>query len=364
MNIVIRTDASIDIGTGHVMRCLTLAHALKKFDNEISFVCREHQGHYIARIQDSGFKVHSLPATEMSTGWSISRDSWLGVTWQEDAVQTQRIIRKIGKPDWLVIDHYCLDYRWEEFILPHVEQIMVIDDLADRDHNCQILLDQNYLENMNNRYTGRVPHNCRMLLGPKYALLNPIYAELRKKVKARSGPVRRLLIFFGGSDKYDLTGKGLQAFLNLNRTDIEVDVVLGRNNPNFESIKELTKERTNICIHRDLPNLAELMVRADLALGASGSTTWERLCLGLPSLVVSFGEDQRPIASFLHEMKIITWIGHYDEVDLQCIENVLHKEIIQGLSSLWYENVLSLVDGQGAERIATDKKLLVNSNSI
>lgn len=226
MQIIIRTDASLTIGTGHVIRCLTLADALKKKGARIVFICREHQGHLCDLIEDRGFTVHRLPQPNIGF---IAEDepahaAWLGASWQEDAEQTRAFIQALdgGKPQWLIVDHYSIDHRWESTLRPMVERIFVIDDLADRNHYCDLLLDQNLFPDMQSRYTARVPEGCPLMLGPDYALLQPIYAEQHDRIPPREGPVRRILISFGGADSDNLTGCALAAFISLERPDVEV----------------------------------------------------------------------------------------------------------------------------------------------
>jgi len=170
-----------------------------------------------------------------------------------------------------------------------VGRIFAIDDLADRTHDCDQLLDQNLFADMHTRYASKVPEDCRLLLGPEYTLLQPIYAELHDRIPPREGPVRRILISFGGADRDNLTGRALAAFLSLNRPDIDVDVVISGSSLYIHGIREQVAGRDNIHLHSNLPTLAPLMARADLAIGAAGTTAWERVCLGLPGLVVTLG---------------------------------------------------------------------------
>ena len=310
LQIVFRTDASPTIGTGHVMRCLTLAGALVEKGAEVSFICREHAGHLCDLIEAQGFRVYRLPApdSDFEAGRTPAHAAWLGATWQEDAGQTGAVIKTLGaRPDWLVVDHYALDSRWERALRPLVGRIFVIDDIADRDHDCDLLLDQNLFADMQTRYADKVPADCRLLLGPEYALLQPIYAELHDRIPPREGPIRRILISFGGADRDNLTGRALVAFLGLNRPDIDVDVVISGSSPYASEIRALVAGRTNIHLHSNLPTLAPLMTRADLAIGAAGITSWERLCLGLPALVVTLAENQRPFAEELQPLWLVRW---------------------------------------------------------
>ncbi len=355
MRVVVRVDASHRIGLGHVVRCLTLANALRERDASVSFVCREHEGHLCGLIEEKGFPVCRLPLsskTGIQAGNTLAHAAWLGAHWQEDAEQTRAAIDAAPvKPDWLVVDHYALDESWESTLRASVGRIMVIDDLADRAHDCDLLLDQNMVAQMETRYAGKVPVTCGLLLGPEYALLQPIYAELHNRVPAREGPIRRIFIFFGGADSTNLTDRSLAAFLQLNQNDIDVDVVITADSPHAKIIHEQTASHSNIHIHSNLPTLASLIAKADLAIGGGGVTSWERLCLGLPSLVVSVAENQRPIVEELNRHGLIRWLGHHDTVDQGEIAQQLNKLIHQGLDGAWSRRCLAAVDGKGTKRV-------------
>ena len=353
LQIVFRTDASRAIGTGHVMRCLSLAGALVRRGAEVSFVSREHDGHLCDLIEEQGFPVHRLPAPaeDFTSEATPAHAAWLGTTWQEDADQTRAVIKTLGvKPDWLVVDHYALDSRWEHTLRPLVGRIFVIDDIADRTHDCDLLLDQNLFADMQTRYAGKVPEDCRLLLGPEYALLQPIYAELHDRIPPREGTVKRILISFGGADRDNLTGRALAAFLGLNRPDIDVDVVISDSSPYVLDIQNQVAGHANIHLHGNLPTLAPLMAKADLAIGAAGTTSWERLCLGLPALVVTLAENQRPIADGLHRQGLVRWLGHKDEVSEQSIRQALTKLIEEGIDEEWSLHCRVAVDGRGVDR--------------
>jgi len=351
---LIHVDASTSIGTGHVMRCLTLGSALAQNGADVSFICREHEGHLCDLIEERGFMVHRLsaPADGFRAEAEPFHAAWLNASWQEDAEQTIAVIKTLGvKPGWLVIDHYALDHRWESALRPLVGRIFVIDDLADRTHDCDLLLDQNVFADMQTRYTGKVPKDCRLLLGPEYAPLQPIYAELHNCTPPRGGPVQRILISFGGVDRDNLTGRALAAFLSMNRPDTDVDVVISSSSPYASEIQNLVAGCANIHLHGNLPSLAPLMAKADLAIGAAGTTSWERLCLGLPALVVTLAENQRPIAGGLHQEGLVRWLGHKDEVSEQSIRKDLTELIERGIDEGWSLHCQSTVDGKGITRI-------------
>ncbi|KQC04393.1 MAG: hypothetical protein APR53_03345 [Methanoculleus sp. SDB] len=353
MHIVFRTDASLTIGTGHIMRCLNLAEYLVGKGADVSFICREHEGHLCDLIEDHGFPVHRLPPPEdgFAAESKPAHAAWLGAAWQEDSEQTIAVIRNSGaKPDWLVVDHYALDHRWERTIRPYAERIFVIDDLADRTHDCEILLDQNLVADLHTRYREKVPKGCAFLLGPGYALLQPFYADLHDRIPPREGPIRNILISFGGGDNDNLTGLALAAFIGLNRTDIEVNVVIPDSSPHNHIVRDLAAGFANIHLHGNLPTLAPLMVKADLAIGAAGTTSWERLCLGLPALVVTLAENQRPIGDWLEHERLARWLGHKDEVSEDAIRQALCQLVKEELDQEWSLRCHRIVDGKGAER--------------
>ena len=287
MRIAIRVDASSQIGTGHFMRCLTLADALQQRGAQIRFVSRhipEHlrEGHEFMLLNSSSSEA--IPD-------SPSHAHWLGTSQHADAQDTVQALSD-QTWDWLVVDHYALDSRWESALRQTAKNVMVIDDIADRVHDCDVLLDQNFYADMNTRYAGKVPPHCQLLLGPRYALLRDEFRQLREQVKPRNGPVRRILIFFGGVDTDNYTGRAIEALFNIGIPDLHVDVVIGAEHP-FREQLEFTCAEQGFFYHVQTNRMAELMAPADLAIGAGGSATWERCCLGVTTLTICAADNQR-----------------------------------------------------------------------
>jgi UDP-2,4-diacetamido-2,4,6-trideoxy-beta-L-altropyranose hydrolase len=306
-------------------------------------------------IAQRGFAVHRLPVSDAAIEMEPVpvHAAWLGATWQKDAEQTRSAIRADGAPpDWIVVDHYAIEQRWERALRESTVHTMVIDDLADREHDCEELLDQNLFARMQQRYAGKVPAGCEPMLGPDYALLQPQYAVLHDSTSARAGPIRRILIYFGGADSDNLTGRALAGVLRLNRPEIAVDVVLAAGSPHAAAVRKLAQGRDDIVFHSLLPTLAPLMVRADLAIGASGATSWERFCLGLPALVVSLAENQRPLAAHLHELGLVQWLGHKEQVDAQAIAEALSGVLHANSLAQWSSRCAQVCDGRGVSRVA------------
>lgn len=335
MHIAVRTDASFTIGSGHVMRCLTLADALRAHGAEVTFVCREHPGNLNDLLRSKGYSVAVLPGAMndfATSGEPVAHPPGLGVTWEQDAGDTISALNG-AQCDWLLVDHYGIGAEWERTLRAHAARVMVIDDLADRPHECDLLLDQNLFDDMQVRYDGLVPPGCRRFLGPRYALLRDEFIEAKRTLKKRDGIVRRILMFFGGSDPTNETEKALLALKQLHCPDIHVDVVVGSTNPNGDRIKGLCAAMPNVSYHRQIANMAELMAQADLAIGAGGSTTWERCFLGLPSLVVVVADNQHVPARAADKAGLACYSGTSDMITASVLAKAIHK-IIQQPSTL------------------------------
>ena len=308
MNIVFRTDASLQIGTGHVMRCLTLADAMQAAGAQCHFICRVHPGNLIAQIRQGGFTVSVLPAAnkartadEQAVETQSNYAAWLGTEWATDAAQTKTGIGTTVV-DWLIVDHYALDARWEKTLRRQCRKLMVIDDLADRPHDCDLLLDQNLDRDVRD-YRQLVPEGSTVLTGPYYALLRPEFAALRDdSLRRRVIPqLKYLLITMGGVDRADATGKVLEALKDCPLpADLRITVVMGPHAPWLERVQLLAmlmQQPTEVKVN--VNNMAQLMADSDLAIGAAGSTSWERCCLGLPSIIDVQAANQQLIANAL-----------------------------------------------------------------
>jgi UDP-2,4-diacetamido-2,4,6-trideoxy-beta-L-altropyranose hydrolase len=359
MRVFFRTDASLLIGSGHIMRCLTLAEELRDVGAEVHFMFRAHPGNLNGLIWEKGFQCHELPGAPESVQTSgKSQDSrseyadWLGVSQQRDAAET---IKAIGNeyPDWLIVDHYGLDEEWEKLLRPHIAKIMVIDDLADRRHDCDLLLDQNFFIDAEKRYDELASPSCTKFLGPNYALLRNEFSETRKLLPSRSGEVKRVFVFLGGVDSENLSAKVLEALSTPELAHLAVDIVIGKQNPNRKELDKLVAVRDRTTLHVQIQNIAELMGRADLAVGAGGSTTWERLCLGLPTIVIAVAENQISPSKSLHQEGIVSLIGdqkniHVDDIRKSLSEMIRDETGLKALS----KKAAAMVNGEGARKVA------------
>lgn len=338
--VVIRADASVAIGSGHVMRCLALADALRKAGAQIAFVCREFEGDLCSHLETNRFRVIRLPAGSSTAG--------------DDADQTVEALGKgSASADWIVVDHYGLDERWEARMRYPGRKIMAIDDLPGRRHDCDLLLDQNLMPEGGGSYIGLVPQACRLLLGPRYALLRPEFARERTRLRQRDGELRRLLIFFGGSDPTDETSKALSGVLELGRNDLAIDVIVGSANPHKDLVRQRCATAANVAYHCQAENMAALMASADLALGAGGSASWERCCLQLPAVVAVLAENQVQVAATLARHGAVINLGDSSKTvsgDYAKAVSSLDRSALQEMSRA----AATLADAGGAARVAAE----------
>lgn len=351
MNVAFRVDVSADIGTGHLMRCLALADVLRNRGAHTIFVSRHmlttlkdlltQRGHgFIQLIQEQTFD-----ATD-----ELPHAQWLGTSQIEDARQT---VAALSDRHWdlLVIDHYSLDHRWECVLKPVVDRICVIDDLADRRHDCDVLLDQNLYADMATRYADKVPPHCRLLLGPRYALLREEFSAARSQAVIRNGTVKRLLVFFGGVDRENHTAVALAAIEKAGIVDLHVDVVIGMQHP-FRAEIEATCKKGEYQCHVQTSRMAELMVAADMSIGAGGGATWERCCLGLPTFALCTANNQRRQIDDAARDGLL-YSPSIDILDVATIADHL-RAFVQNpaLREFISRHGLYTVDGSGMRRVA------------
>lgn len=360
MQVLIRVDASERIGTGHVMRCLTLADTLQSNGAVVDFVCREFKGNCISLIRKRGYVVHTLSPSSTSLPKKTESFSvhahWLGADWQQDCSDTVASIDPQKRINILVVDHYGIDYRWLQAIRPHAEKLLVIDDLADRRLDCDILLDQTYGRTQK-AYRQLVPEDCQMLLGSHYALLRPQFSHTRPQALAKRDTcekVKTLLVTMGGTDPDNVTGLVLKGLESVKWSEpIFINVVLGGKAPNLDHVcRQADQSLLEISVLSDVTDMAELMVKADLAIGAGGTTTWEQCCLGVPLIVIVTASNQEKVASSLEAAGVVVNLGRSTELTPDIVAENLQvicqsKEIRKKMSA----KAFSVVDGSGAERV-------------
>lgn len=354
MKVVFRVDASLQIGTGHVMRCLTLADVLAERGAECHFICRVHPGNLIDLVRSKGYAAYALPceSSKSPIDGRLHHAGWLGATQQHDAQACFPILQAI-QPDWLIVDHYALDSEWELELKPHYRQLMVIDDLADRFHQCDLLLDQTFGRDTAD-YHDWVPTHCTLLCGAQYALLRPEFATLRPySLQRRGNPkLRHLLITMGGVDKDNATGQVLDALRSCPLpADCMITVVLGATAPWLSEVNIQAQAMpwfTKVLV--GVSDMARLMADSDIAIGAAGATSWERCCLGLPTAMLVLAENQSYAAGLLDQAqaaRVLHLSGSLTNEMVAFIgEAIGSKDYLRRLG----ESASAITDGAGSQR--------------
>ena len=372
MHVAFRADASLYIGTGHVMRCLTLADAMRESGAQCSFVCRPNQYHLLDFIAQRGHQVLVLPALEDGAKPNLNGTAhadWLGTDSAIDAVDTEQVLRaSMGNKllDWLIVDHYALEMSWEQTLRSSARRIMVIDDLADRPHACDLLLDQNLGRNAQD-YEGLLKRETTKLIGPQYAILRPEFSALRSQSLARRKNVfqlRYLLITMGGADKDNATGQVLDALKASSLpANLRITVVLGLHAPWLEEVKAQAAQmpwNTEVLVGGD--NMAKLMAESDLAIGAAGSTSWERCCLGLPAIQIVLAQNQEFIASALSEAGAALTLRRQEIA--QGIPEVLKCITVPDRYQVIAKNCSTITQGRGAQLLSRYMKGFNEDNAL
>lgn len=362
--IFFRVDSSYKIGTGHVMRCLSLAEEFKRRGQTVTFICRDLDGHVSDKISQRGFGLSLLPEPKGNEALGESEYApWLGVTQNQDARETIDILENYSQKEErekvqakliLIVDHYALDKDWESHIYDSVYKLAVIDDLANRLHVSDVLIDHNQYIDFLGRYDDLVPAHTQKLLGSSYVLLNSVYTQARKAAAVRHS-VSTILVFFGGFDAQSMVYKTINAIFPFLPPEMKVTLVLGSNNPKREAIYERYGNSSNIEIKDYVSNLHEYMVRSDLAISAAGGATWERCALGLPSIIVSVAENQTLIAKSAAYYKIAEYCGDFQDVDMNelvssCISFIEDSDKLSVMS----ENCFKFINTDGISKVVEE----------
>ena len=351
MDVFIRTDLSLEIGTGHAMRCLSLSKELKKHNINTKFIFRDYKDgtrNFIEQIFPNAYFVKG--PLKKKNYQKDGEYRWNKSSQIDDAKQTKKILNKFNV-DWLIIDHYSIDKSWESIVQASVKNILVIDDLHDRDHVCNALTDPS-MNIMNHKiYKRRVNKHADLLLGNKYALIDPKYLKYRSKVRKKNFSNPRILIFFGGIDIEDYTYQATEFIAESKIKHRGVDVIVGSNYNNKSKLKALCKKhKFNLVIQTN--KMHEFINNCDIAIGSGGTSTWERCALGLPAFVYPIANNQRELVRIASKDALVFSPNH--DKDFNKFLNMHLLSFIQNKSMLEYlsKKSFSSIDAKGCMRIS------------
>lgn len=349
MRVAIRVDASAAIGTGHIKRCLSLAQALSESGAEIRFVCR-HIDTVAARLMNMGVHAeHWLPApAEALTPQPDAppHAAWAGVPQAQDATETTLALSE-WRPDWVVVDHYAFDARWHRAVRDALGcRLLVIDDTADRALDADALLDHNWAPDHRAKYAGRLTREPQWLCGLRFALLSAAYRQAPRY--CFHDPVRSAGVFMGGTDPGGISGRALAACRSAGFSGL-VEVVSTSANPQLPALREACALDGRAALTLDHPDLATFFARHDLQIGAGGGAAWERCCIGAPSVVVAFADNQNAVVKALGSLGAAV-ASSPDAVHISnSVRALIEKpELRRNMAALSRE----LVDGYGTLRVA------------
>jgi UDP-2,4-diacetamido-2,4,6-trideoxy-beta-L-altropyranose hydrolase len=357
LNVLFRVDGSISLGTGHVVRCITLAQSLSAHGIKSSFLCWDYDGRMISYIESSGFPAYRLDfgRNGEQVPDHIANKVSCYSTQQKDARNCIEIAKKLDI-GVVLVDHYSLDISWEKEVKPYVKKLIVLDDLANRRHDCDLLIDQN-LGRKPSDYDGLLIQDCKKLIGPKYSLVRSEFSRMRISSLSRKdrNEIRHILVTLGGADNANATMDVLKA---LNSCDLGKDttitIVLGKMAPWKKEISAYLANyrwKNNLII--DASNMEALMCQADFCIGAAGSTVWELCTLGLPSILVCVAENQKEVIKHVCDAGAAVSITLDEIINYKSI-NVLNERIswlrehIRDLES----QSKKITDGNGSNRVS------------
>lgn len=345
MKFAFRADASAGLGLGHLKRCMALAHALRNRGAGVHFFLRESD----------------LNGAELVAAQGLSATTLAPIAAQGEAADAAAFVRAVraspaAQADVVVVDHYGLGARWQRAVRGAFDpRLVAIDDLADRAHDVDVLVDHNLCEAT--KYAGHIGPKTKTLTGPRYALLGPSYAQTPHNEAASQ--VRSIGICMGGADAANLNLAALAACRDVAGFSGDIEIATTSANPHLAGLRErlLTDPRTRLNL--DAPDLAAFFARHELHLGAGGGSTWERCCMGAPTLAVIAAANQLPVLLPLRERGVLDMVTDVPP-DAEAIALAL-QPLLDDASrrAALGRSARKLVDGLGAERVADQLFLLL-----
>lgn len=345
MRILIRSDASPTIGSGHIARLLPLARILRKQGVHVAFACRELPGHRLDSLAAEGFETFALPERYPEEDPQQAIESML--PWQADIAALGVLLENQASFDWVLVDHYGLDHHWQTAARRWAPRIAAVDDLATRTYDVDLLLNQN-LSGTAEAYAGLIGPDCRTLLGPRFAMLRDEFSCPAIAIKPQA---KRVLVNFGGFDAAMQTHHAMQALTDFH--ELDVDFVAGADNPAWDAMHALAADRPNWRLHSFVCDFYRLMTEADLFVGAGGGTSWERAAMGLPTICIAVSNNQQANGEVMATSGAHVFLGAREQVSVEQLRQAIGFVAgNQGLRQSLAEHSRRLVDGRGAQRVA------------
>jgi len=333
--LIIRADASVAIGTGHVMRCLALAQAWRDADGSVVFAMAESTPAINQRLLAEGIEVAALETSFNS---------------EQDARSVSELACFRGA-NWIVIDGYQFDSHYQHNLKNAEQKLLCVDDLGQCENYCaDIVLNQN-VHARESMYARR--ESCtRLLLGPRFAMLRRDFKKWSHWHREIAPRGRKILVTMGGSDPENITAVVLEALGCLQEDGLEVVAVLGGSNPHLDLPQRFAHQALPVRFLKDATSMPELMAWADLAVSAAGSTCAEMSLLGLPSILIAVAANQEPVAQELSRRQAAIHLGSSKQVSAseiaECVQALLLSTEQRASLS---QRSRGLVDGEGATRV-------------
>lgn len=354
LHVAIRTDASATIGTGHLRRCLSLAEAMLDLGCVRITLLTRRLDEVASRVLEGeeNLMVRWLDAPDgqatIETDGTPPHHFWAGVPWRQDADETVEILRD-NAVDWLIIDHYAFDARWHEAVREGLNcRMLVVDDLADRPLGPDLLVDPNWDPDHAGKYAGRLVRESALLGGTRLALLSRGYRDARRHEFRDT--VSSIGIFMGGTDPGNVSATVLRACREVAGFKGTIEIAATRANPNLSALRAACDRWPDTRLLVDQRDLSEFFARHDIQVGAGGGATWERCCIGAPSILLAFAANQASIVRQLGELGVVLPVANLDPQDIGTAVHSLIEDPATRASMA--DRCRALVDGWGCVRVA------------
>lgn len=358
-NFVFRVDSSNIIGTGHFWRCFRLAIKLKSFGGTISFIAASMLQQHKELVLKSGFNFIQIGDDYLSNA-SAKHDpcspysSWLPTSEIEDANLCQNVLcSQLPDTHFIIVDHYALGMVWEKHLGQLGPKVVIIDDLANRKHFGDLLIDQNWFgDTTYARYDNLVNSGCKLLLGPSY-FMGEFDCSPKRYVSRNSK--FRILVYAGGTTDHRklLVFARLAANLYLWNKNLSFDFLFAQREVQSTQLFNLIRKSKGVII-KFSPSFSNLLKEYDFLLSAGGTTLWEREYYNIPAALISIADNQVPILESMSGNGTVIYLGHFNPIDIRKANAKIKNAIKYSRFMRYKSKRLNLVDGAGITRIINE----------